>query len=153
MRKKNSLSEIHAFLEPGKLVIAGASRDPKKFGGMVFSELKKRGFELYPVHPEAREIQGVRCYRTFGELPPGLEKLYVVTPASETTRVVEAAASAGLHRLWIQQKSETPEALELASNRGMEVISGRCVMMFNEPVGSVHRIHRWFSKLFKSYPE
>ena len=38
-----TLNEIQAFLQPKKLAIAGASRNPKKFGGTVLSEMMKRG--------------------------------------------------------------------------------------------------------------
>ncbi len=153
MKETNTLPEIKEFLVPGKLVIAGASRNPKKFGGMVFGELKKRGFTMYPVHPLAQEIQGVRCYAGFEELPAGLDRLYIVTPAGQTAGVVEAAAGVGIRSIWIQQKSETPEALEAARKHGMKVIAGRCMMMFAEPVGGIHGFHRWLTRLVGSYPK
>ena len=37
-----TLNEIRKFLAPKKLAIAGVSRNPKKFGGSVFKELKEK---------------------------------------------------------------------------------------------------------------
>ena len=48
--------DIEKFLEPKKLAIAGVSRNPKKFGHQVYEELKKKGFEVYPVNPQTSEI-------------------------------------------------------------------------------------------------
>jgi uncharacterized protein len=148
----NNLAEIKEFLSDKRLVIAGASRNPKKFGGVVFSELKKKGYELFPVHPEAVEIGGVPCYASFSDLPKGVENLYIVTPAKKTEGVVADAIRYGSRKIWIQQRSETKEALSLAKEKGIPVISGRCMMMFAEPVGSFHGFHRWINKLFGSYP-
>jgi len=148
-----SLKEIQDFLKPGKLAIAGASRDPKKFGGSVLNDLKKKGYELFPVHPEAAEIQGIRCYRSVAELPEEVLHLYIVTKKSQTAELVRQALEKGIRMIWIQQHSDTPEALALAQNKGVPVISGKCIYMFLDPVTGPHAFHRWFSRLFGSYPK
>ena len=51
-----TLKDIQEFLEPKKMAIAGASRNPKKFGGTIVTEAIKSGYELFPVHPDASEI-------------------------------------------------------------------------------------------------
>lgn len=149
----SSLAEIQDFLAPKRMAFAGASRNPKKFGGVVFSELRKRGFDLFPVHPEASELEGIPCVRSVRDLPPGMENLYIVTPAKETAGVVRDALEYGIRKIWIQQSSDTPEALELAREKGVPVIHGRCMMMFAEPVGSIHGFHRWIIRLFGRYPK
>jgi hypothetical protein len=149
----NKLSEIEEFLRPKKLAIAGASRNPKKFGRIVFTELKNRGFELYPVHPKADEIEGVHCFSSFDQLPEGIENLYIVTPKDQTAGVVSDALLYGIRKIWIQQNSDTREALDLAAQKNVPVISGRCMLMFAEPVGTIHGFHRWLTKVVGMYPK
>jgi uncharacterized protein len=149
----NTLNEISDFLQTKKLAIAGASRNPKKFGGMVLAELKKKGFELYPVHPVAKEIEGIPCFSSVNELPGDVDHLYIVTPRNQTTVIMEQALKHGIKKIWIQQKSETPEALEMAKKQNIPVISGRCIMMFSEPVGGFHGFHRWLTRIFGGYPK
>lgn len=146
------LHEIQDFLSSKRIAIAGASRKPGKFGAVVFKELQQKGYELFPVHPEASEIQGIPCYRSVEDLPHSVDLLYVVIPKRATLPVVQDAVKRGFRRIWIQQSSETPESLELASKYNIPVISGRCILMFADPVNSIHRVHRWFSKVFGSYP-
>ena len=114
-----TLNEIQKFLEPRKMAIAGASRYQKKFGGSVFKELLENGFELYPVNPRANEIQGIKCYHSVEELPPDVEHLYIVTPNYETVLVAHAAVRKGFKMIWIQQKSETPEAINAIEKAGI----------------------------------
>ena len=148
-----TLNDITEFLAPKKLAIAGASRNPKKFGGIVFAELKKRGFELFPVNPNAQDIQGVTCVKSVADLPDNVENLFVATPKNETSSVVQQAIDKGIKRIWIQLSADTPEAVELAQKNQVSIIYGKCIFMFAEPVSGVHSFHRWLSKLFGGYPK
>jgi uncharacterized protein len=147
-----SLIEIQDFLAPKRMAIAGASRNAKKFGGMIFQDLQKKGYQLYPVHPEANEIQGVACFRSVSDLPAEAEMLYIVTPKSQTLSIVQQAVERGVKKIWIQQSSDTPEAIDWAKQHNLPVISGQCMFMFAEPVSSIHGFHRWLNKVFRSYP-
>ena len=48
---KATKASIDTFLSTHKIAIAGVSRDPKKFGYLVFQQLKEKGFEVYPINP------------------------------------------------------------------------------------------------------
>lgn len=148
-----TLNEIQDFLAPKKMAIAGASRNPKKFGGSIFKELLEKGFELYPINPNTDEVQGVKCYKSVAEMPPDVTNLFIVTPKAETNQIVEAAIKKGVKTIWIQQMSETPEAIKMAEDAGISVISKKCMFMFADPVKGPHAIHRFFTKLFGGYPK
>ncbi len=148
-----TLNEIQDFLEPKKFAVAGASRNPKKFGGSVFKELKEKGYELYPVNPHADEIQGIKCYHSIESLPGDVRHLFIVTPRQETAQIVNAAVKTGMKMIWIQQKSETPEAVKIVEDAGISLIYKKCIMMFADPVKGPHHVHRFFTKLFGGYPK
>jgi predicted CoA-binding protein len=148
-----TLNEIQKFLAPRKMAIAGASRSTKKFGGSVFKELRQNGFDLYPVNPNADEIQGVKCYKTVEELPPDVEHLYIVTANYETELVAYSAVRKGMKMIWIQQQSDTPNAVQTIKNAKIPLIHNKCILMFAEPVKGAHRCHRFFVKLFGNYPK
>ena len=148
----NKLSSIRSFLETKELAIAGVSRNPKKFGRMVYDHLKKREFKLYGVNPNTDNIDGDPCYHTVADLPAHVTRLLAVTPKSQTFDIVQAAVDRGIKSIWIQQSSETPEALELASKNDVDLISRECIMKFAEPVSGVHKFHRFVSRLFGTYP-
>ncbi len=148
-----TLNEIQKFLQPRKMAIAGASRNAKKFGGVVLKELLDKGFELYPVNPYAEEIQGIKCYKSIDELPGDVEHLIILTPKEETDSVVEAAIKKGIKMVWIQQKSDTPEAVRILEEKGIPVIHKKCILMFAPPVKGFHGFHGFLAKTFGSYPK
>jgi predicted CoA-binding protein len=54
-------TSIQDFVSGKRIALAGASRSGKKFGNIAGKELKTRGYQVYLVHPEAREIDGEPC--------------------------------------------------------------------------------------------
>lgn len=148
-----TLDEINRFLEPRKMAVAGASRNPKKFGGVVFKELMERGFELYPVNPNADDIMGKKCYKGVDELPDDVHHLFIITPKYDTELVANAAVKKGIKRIWIQQDSDTPEAIEVIEKAQIPLIYKKCMLMFAEPVKGAHRFHRFLMKTFGGYPK
>lgn len=148
-----SLNDIQKFLEPKKIALAGASRNPKKFGGTVLKELAQKGFEIFPVNPNASEIGGHKCYPSVADLPEDVRHLLIVTPKNETPRVAEEAVKKGMERIWIQQMSDTPEAVKIINDAGIPLITKRCILMYAGPVEGPHKFHRFIVKLFGLYPK
>jgi len=46
---------IKEFIVQKKFAIVGATNDTKKYGYEIFKNLKKRGYEVYPVNPRLKE--------------------------------------------------------------------------------------------------
>ncbi len=150
---KITRQQIDSFLDGKKMAMVGVSRNPKKFGYQIFDELTRKGFMVYPVNPEASEINGVMSFKDIAALPEDVENLYIVTPKEQTEKVIEDAARRGIKKIWIQQMSDTPEALEKAKEAQMDVIHGKCMMMFAQPVKGIHKFHRGFVKFFGALPK
>lgn len=148
-----TLNEIQKFMAPKKMAIAGVSRNPKKFGGSVFKDLKAKGFDLYPVNQNADEIQGVKCYKSVSDLPEDVKHLFIVTPKTSTADVAGQAIAKGMDMIWIQQQSDTPEAVEAITKAGIPLIHKKCIMMFAGPVKGPHNFHRFLVKVFGRYPK
>jgi hypothetical protein len=150
---KATKESIKTFLANRKIAIAGASRDRKKFGFAVMEKLKQAGVDIYPINPNTDLLHGERCYRNVSFLPEDTGGLLVMTPKPETAGVVEAAIKKGIRNIWIQQMSETPEAIKLAESGHVSLITGQCILMFAEPVDSIHKFHRAIKRLFGRLPK
>lgn len=148
-----TLNEIQNFFAARKIAVAGASRNPKKFGGAVFRELKEKGFEVYPVNPVANDIEGEKCFHSVLDLPVDVKHLLIITPKKNTSEVAGEAIAKGMDMVWIQQKSETPEAVNALQEAGVPLIHNKCIMMFADPVKGPHKFHRFLVKFFGSYPK
>jgi len=133
------------------IAVVGVSSHKTKFGGSAFRELKKRGYDVFAIHPSMDTFEGVKCYRSLADLPvvPGCA-LVTIKPEAASP-VVEQAVSRGIRTLWFQQGADFSEAVAQAERAGLNVVKGRCILMYAEPVGGLHRFHRFLNKLFRKY--
>jgi hypothetical protein len=143
---------VDDFLAQQTLAVVGVSRGGKKFGNLAYRDLKTNGYRLFPIHPHAEVIEGDRCYPNLSALPEPVGGVLIVVPPAETEQVVREAAKAGIRRVWMQQGAESEAAIRFCEENGMSVVHGECVLMFAQPVVSVHRFHRWIWGLLGKLP-
>ena len=149
----NTRQDIQAFVAQKTVAVVGMSRAPRSFSVNAAKELKSKGYRIFPVNPNATEIQGEKCYPSLGALPEKVGGALLVTPPAATEKAVREAVEAGVPHLWIQQGAESKEALAFCKEKNLSAVSGHCILMFAEPVGSFHRVHRWFKNLFQGLPK
>ncbi len=145
--------EIEIFFEPKKLAIVGVSRDAKKFGHLVFKDLKAKGYSVYPVNPNADKIDGERCYKSVKDLPDDIRSVLILTPKQETDSILMEVINKGIINIWVQQMSETNQTIKIAEEYQKEIIHKKCIYMFAEPVTGIHKFHRAILKLFGMLPK
>ena len=133
------------------LAIAGVSRSGKGFGVAALRELRRQGYRLYPVHPHADVVDGVRCYPRLSDLPERVGGVLVVVPPEQGFEVVRSAAAAGIRHVWLQQGAESAALLRVCQDLGLDTVSGECVLMYAHPAG-IHRAHRWLWGLLGKVP-
>jgi predicted CoA-binding protein len=138
-----SKADVDDFIAQKSLAIAGVSRGGKKFGNTILKELTGQGYRLFPVHPEAADVEGVPAYRSCAALPEPVGGVIVVVPPDKAAGVIRDAAAAGITRVWLQQGAASAEAIAAATQRGMRVVHGECIVMFAGSHAWYHRAHRW----------
>jgi len=146
-----SRESIEAFVAQPAIAVVGVSRGARHFGNIAGRELRSRGYRVYPVHPAAAMIEGVRCYRSLEDLPEPVDAALVVVPPAAAIDVVRDVAASGLHYVWLQQGAESPEAIALACSLGLHVVAGECILMFASPAG-IHKAHRWLWRTLGKIP-
>lgn len=147
-----SKADVEAFVAQKSLAVVGVSRSKAKFGTMVYTELQQKGYRVFAINPNATEILGAPCYPSLKALPEPVGGAVIVVPPAAAEAAIRDAAEAGISRLWLQQGSESPEALRLCEEHGINVIHGECILMFAKPVGFMHRLHRWVWGLLGKLP-
>jgi predicted CoA-binding protein len=150
--KENVVDQtIQNFVEQKKVAIVGASREGKKFGNAAAKELQERGYEVFFVHPEVPEIDGHPTYPNLEAVKDQAESVWVSVPAEQGEAILRDAAAAGLTKVWLQQGADSPELLQLGKELDLELVSGKCILMYAEPVRSFHKFHQVVWKLFGQY--
>jgi predicted CoA-binding protein len=139
---------VKEFFQGKRFAVVGVSRSGRKFGNTIFSELKTRGYDLFIVHPQQKEIGGEKCYDRIGSLAGNIDGVIVCVDPRKSADVVGEAIRAGVRNIWLQQGAESAEALALARGEGINLVSRKCVLMHAPPVRSYHSLHRAVAKLF-----
>ncbi len=152
MKKRTILRQIEDFISSGPVAIAGVSRNPRKFGYQVFKELKDKGMNVIPVNPFAGEINGSKVFNDIKSLPEEVRGLIVLTRKEETAGVIREAKEKGFKQIWIQQASDSKEAISELAGSDINFITGECILMHYKP-DSVHKFHRTLKKFFGFFPK
>jgi len=139
------------FVSNKKLAIVGVSRNDKKFGNMIYKELKERGYQPFAVHPSMQTIGSDTCYPNLTALQGQVDGVVVCISPDKVPPILQEASTVGIKNIWIQQGAGSPEADQIGNELGLKMVTGKCIMMYAEPVGSFHSIHRFFAKIFGQY--
>ena len=143
-------SDYETFWENDSFAVVGHEAR-KNFPRLTYRGLKRLGKVVFPVDPSADEIEGDEVYVDLEHLPEKVDAVVLEVPKGETRDWVEKAAQAGIEEIWIHMQRETPEALELARERGLNVRSGTCAVMYLTRGPTYHAIHKWINKLTGKY--
>jgi len=146
-----SSAAINNFLAERKLAVVGVSRSGKKFGNVIYNELISKGYKLFPVNPNAETIGNDKCYPDLKSLPEQIGGVVIILPPDQTGRIVQDVKALGVKQIWMQQGSQSGTAIRYCEENGISVIAGKCILMYAEPVVSIHGIHRWIWKLIGRY--
>ena len=145
---------IQSFLEHKKVAIAGASNNKDNFGNSLLKELAKKDYEVFPVNPRCKEIEGRTCLPSVKELPSEVENLILAVPPSLTEEIVEQCLGTPIKRVWmikgVGRGAYSEKAHKLCKDNDIEVVYGFCPMMFFGE--GVHKFHFWLRKTFATLP-
>ena len=72
---------VDDFLAQKRIAVAGVSRNA---GGAhasngIYTRLKERGYEVFPVNPNADTVMGDTCYRSLKDIPGGVDGVVIAT--------------------------------------------------------------------------
>ena len=141
-------SDREIFWEAESYAVIGDAKK-KPFPVLTYGALKSRGSTVYAVDETATQIEGDPVYRTLDELPGPVDAAVLEVAREDTAGWVERVANAGIGNLWIHMGRDTPEALELAEQRGLSVCYGTCAVMYHK--GGIHKVHKWIEQLRGQY--
>lgn len=121
---------IQEFVNERVWAVVGVSTDPRKFGNIIFRDMRRAGYEVYGVHPSGEAVDGQTIYRSLGELPVRPAVVDIVVPPPVTEEVVRDCLALGLERVWMQPGAASEEAVAFCQEHGIRVIAfGPCAMV------------------------
>jgi predicted CoA-binding protein len=149
-------ADINDFLAQRRLAIVGVSRNPKDFSRTLFRDLCSRNYDMVPVNPLVREVEGKTCFPRVQDIEPPVEGALLMTPPAQAERAVHDCAEAGIRRVWMYRAggpaAVSSETIEFCKQNKIRLVAGYCPYMFFPGTQFIHRLHGLFLKLTGGYP-
>jgi len=120
---------IKEFMKQKRFAVVGATDNPQKYGNQVVKNLKGRGYEVYPINPRLKELEGLDCYPTLADIPVKVDVVDFVVPPEATESILKQCKELGLSRIWLQPGSESETAITFCHENNLKVVHSLCVMM------------------------
>ena len=132
------------FLACKRIAVTGVSRTAGSHGSnAVFDRLVQRGYEVFPINPNATEISGHTAYPNLAAVPGGVQAVVIGTRPAHALDTVKEAVDLGITNVWMHRSidagSVSPEAVAYGREHGQLVIDGGCPLMFDPAADGAHK--------------
>src|SRR4029450_3343243 len=136
-----------AFLANKRIAVTGVSRTPKTHGSNnVYKRLRRTGYEVFAVNPNADEVEGDPCFQDLKSIPGGVQAVVIGTRPEIAEDTLRECAELGITQVWMHRGpgagSVSAAATQYGRQRGITVIDGGCPCMFPATAHMGHRIMR-----------
>lgn len=126
------MNHTEIFENCKNIAVVGMSRFLDKAAHTVPAYMKKQGFDIFPVNPDAETILKLKCYSRLGDVPDPIDMVNVFRPSEQALEVVKEAverkrARGDIKVIWLQLGIINDEAKALAEAEGIFFIQDKCI--------------------------
>lgn len=136
----NSIEEspLHDIVSPKSIALMGASTG-FSMGTVILNRLQEIGFEgnIYPVHPKADEIRGLKAYASILDVPEPPDLAVMVLPAPTAVQTLEECGRRGVKNAVVVSggfrevkgvgEDLEKDLLETAGRHNMRLVGPNCL--------------------------
>ncbi len=117
---------------PPTVAIVGASANRSKYGNKSVRAHRKQGYTVYPVHPSAQEIEGLKVYPDLASLPGPVDRVSMYVPPDVGLKMLDQVAQLSPKEFFLNPGSESPELVRRAEELGLEPIQACSIVDLGE---------------------
>ena len=111
------------------IAVIGATDHPTKYGGIIYRDLKRKGYRVFAVNPYRETVDGDPCWKSVRDLPETPTIADFVIPAKRGLEVLDECEEAGLLNIWLQPGAESSELIEKLEAGPFNWLAHACIMV------------------------
>lgn len=111
------------------IAVVGATDHPAKYGGIIYRDMKSKGFPVYAVNPNRSTVDGDPCWPSVKDLPEKPTIVVLVVHPRDGLEVLGDCAEAGLRNIWVQPGAFSPKLGEVLDSGDFDWLANACVMV------------------------
>jgi len=111
------------------IAIVGATDHAYKYGGIIYRDLKAKGYRVVGINPLRDTVDGDRAYARLDELEEIPDIVNLVVPPSRTLRLLDDVAALGDVAVWIQPGAADAAVRNRVAELGLPALIDACIMI------------------------
>lgn len=141
------MTQLDALFHPRSVAVVGVPRGMKT-GKLFLLALLDQGFPgpIYPVHPDAGEIEGLKAYPSISAIPGPVDLAIVLVPHHLSLSVIRECAAKGVKGAVLftagyketgtdEGKALEEELVRIGRSSGMRLIGPNCMGLYSPKTG------------------
>jgi hypothetical protein len=120
---------------PRRVAVIGASNDRRKFGNKAVRAFTAQGYDVVPVNPHEKSIEGLTAYASVLDVPGTIDMATMYVPPEVGVLVVEELARRQIPEVWFNPGSESPALVSRAQALGLSVIEACSILGIGDSPG------------------
>ena len=138
---------LSGLFAPRSIALIGASPAPDKVGGLVLDNLLAAQFRgrMIAVNPKYKDVRGVPCVASVGDLPVAVDIAIVATPAPTVPKIIESCGRKGIRHAVVitagfgesgpEGAVLEREMVEHARRYGVRILGPNCIGLMRPSLG------------------
>ena len=142
----NIVTELDPIFRPKSVAVVGASNTPGKWGFNILNRILVGGYagKVFPLHPTADEIQGLKAYKRLGDISGEVDLAVLAVPALQVPDILRQCVAkkvggalvitAGFAETSADGEELQDEIVKIARNGGIRFIGPNCLGIWSSAV-------------------
>jgi predicted CoA-binding protein len=106
------------------IAVLGASSNRNKFGNKCVRAYARAGYQVFPINPTEKEIEGFPAFAKLADVPAALDRISIYLPPPVTLDYLEEIEAAEAGEVWLNPGAYDTKVLEKARGLGIPIRPG-----------------------------
>ena len=124
----NRADIIKEILEMQTVAVVGFSPNKARPSHYVSMYMQQNGYDIIPVNPGHREIDGMACYPMLESIQKPIDVVDIFRRNEFVPKIVDSAINVGAKAIWMQDSVIHEKAAQKAEANGMLVVMNDCML-------------------------
>ena len=111
------------------IAVVGATDQPGKYGGIIYRNLKAKGYRVVGLNPGRATVDGDEAFASLADLPESPDIVNVVIPPSRTLALLYEIAKIDDGAVWIQPGAADDAVRARVEELGLPSLIDACIMV------------------------
>jgi len=111
------------------IAVVGATDHPGKYGGIIYRDLKEKGYRVLAVNPTRLKVDEDPCWPALADLPEPPTIVDIVVPPTRTLRVLAECTALGYRNVWVQPGAADEAVRDYVAASDLNALIDACIMV------------------------